>query len=247
MFHPYKQGYSTLPNLKKVSKSEVFETNREESQRIQDEKQEGLKNQKYFFESQNEPRFYEICEEFILQNYPIKLKSSKYLDIAKEIDEDLIIHRIDQDRDYMCSAHVVFASHWLPEKKIGTSFEEIHKPVPMNLKNSKKLVEAIINNGMFERFVWSVVYEDKYNFHPRFPEKKFDPNEPKVLIKVERQVTVGFTKEKFCLFLLRQYIIKEENIDKKLLVKAIEGMDEQQKEYKGLVNCSNLINYLNKE
>jgi len=247
MFHPYKEGYSTLPNLKKISKSEVFEADRKESKDIQAEKAEGLKNQKYLFESQNEPRFYEICEDFILQNYPVKINSTKYLDIAKEIDEDLIIHRIDGEKDYMCSAHVVFASHWLPEQKIGTSFEEIHKPVPMNLKNSKKLVEAIINNGIFERFVWSVVYENKYNFHPRFKEKTFDVKEPKLFVKVERQVTVGFPEENFCLFVLRQYIIKEEDIDKKLLTKAIQGMNEEQKKYKGLTNCSSLLEYLNKE
>lgn len=242
MYHPYKEGYSTLPNLKRINEEDVFEKAREESHKIQNEKREGLKNQKYFFEHNNKEEFYSICEQFILKNYPVPIKSKKYLDIAKEIDEDLIIHRIDGEKDYMCSAHVVFASHWLPEKKIGTSFEEIHKPVPMNLRNSKKLVEAIVNNGIFERFVWSVVYEDKYNFHPRFKEAKFDISNPKVFIKVERQVTVGFPKEKFCLFLLRQYIVKD--VEKPLLLKAINGMDEKQKEYKGLTNCSELVKYL---
>jgi len=247
MHHPYKQGYSTLPNLKKISGEEVFEKDRKESPKIQLEKKEGLSNQNYFLEHNNEQEFYELCSEFIKKYYPTNLKGKSYLEIAKEIDEDLIIHRIDGEKDYMCSAHVVFASHWLPEKKIGTSFEEIHKPVPMNLKNSKKLVEAIINNGIFERYVWSVVYENKYNFHPRFKEKSFDINDPKVLIKVERQVTVGFPQKKFCLFILRQYIIEEKDIDKAFLVKAIEGMDESQKAYKGLTDCGDLLGYLKRE
>lgn len=242
MYHVYKEGYSTLPNLKKINEKDVFEKNRNESEKIQDEKKEGLKNQKYFFEHKNKEEFYKISEKFILNNYPVQLKNRDYLEIAKEIDEDLIIHRLDGDKDYMCSAHVIFASHWLPENKIGTSFEEIHKPVPMNLRNSKKLVEAIINNGIFERFVWSVVHENKYNFHPRFGEKKFDINDPKVFIKVERQVTVGFKQEKFCLFLLRQYII--EDIEKNQLINAINEMNEEQKRYKGLIDCTDVINYL---
>jgi hypothetical protein len=246
MYHPYKQGYNTLPNLRKITQEEVFERNREESIYIQKEKEEGLKNQKYFFEHNNKEIFYELSKNFILNNYPIKIKSDNYLDIAKEIDEDFIIHRIDGEKDYMCSAHVIFASHWLPENKIGTSFEQIHKPVPMNLKNSKKLVEAMVNSGIFERFVWSIVYENKYNFHPRFENKKFDQENPCVLIKVERQVTVGFPQEQFCLFVLRQYIIKEEDIDKDALVRAIEGMNEVQKEYKGLQQCESLLTYLKK-
>ena len=56
-----------------------------------------------------------------------------------------------------------------------------------------------------------------------------------------------FSCEQFCLFALRQYIINEEDIDKKLLVKAIEGMDEEQKKYKGLTDCHELLDYLNKE
>lgn len=247
MHHVYKKGYSTLPNLRKISKEEVFEKDKKDSIDIQIEKSEGLKNQEYFFEHNNKEKFYRLCEEFILENYPVKLKSGNYLEIAKEIDEDLIIHRIDGEKDYMCSAHIVFASHWLPEQKIGTSFEDIHKPVPMNLKNSKKLVEAIIGNSIFERFVWSVIYEKKYNFHPRFKEKKFEPNNPQVHVKVERQVTVGFPEEKFCLFILRQYLISEEELDKPLLIKAIEEMNEEQRRYKGLENCSQLLSYLKGE
>ena len=50
MYRVYKDGYSTLPNLKKIQKDKVFESNRKESYYLQVEKKEALKNQNYFFE-----------------------------------------------------------------------------------------------------------------------------------------------------------------------------------------------------
>lgn len=117
MFHVYKKGYTTLPDLKKINLDDVFEKNRSDSPAIQREKVCALKN------------------------------------------EDFLIHRIDDQKDYLSSVHVCFPSHWYPEDKIGKSFNEIHQPVPMNLKNSDKLVRAMVNGGIFERFVWSIVYE----------------------------------------------------------------------------------------
>ena len=211
---------------------------------MQVEKKEALKNQNYFFEYDNDPMHYEIATEFILENYPIKLSSNNYLEIAKEIDEDLLIHRTKYNLDFLSSTHVCFPSGWLPEDKIGKSFEEIHMPVPMNLNNSVKLVNAIINGGIFERFVWSVVFEKKYNFHPRFHFKNFNLEIPKLFVKVERQVTVGFPKYGFCLFILRQYLIEEQEIDKRCLCESIIGMNLEQKKYKQMENCDIILRYL---
>lgn len=244
MHHPYKDGYSTLPNLNKIGPEQVFERNNSDSAVIQAEKKEALANQNYFMEHENDPVFYEICAEWILKNYPRPLKATSYLDIAKETEEDFLIHRVAEERDWLCSAHVCFASHWKPEDKIGRSFDEIHQPVPMNLKNSKKLVRAMTTSGIFERFVWSVVHDERYNFHPRLPYSKFDPNSPRVLVKVERQVTVAFPEQNFCLFVLRQYLIKEDQLDKASLVSAIERMNPEQKAYKGLSDCKALLEHL---
>jgi hypothetical protein len=231
----YKK-YSTLPNLRKISADDVFERNVSESPRLREEKEEALANQRVFFEHENDPVFYDI--------YPRKLASTSYLDIAREAEEDFLIHRIKDDRDWLSSAHVCFASHWLPEDKIGKSLEEIHRPVPMNLKNSRKLAEAAARSGIFERFVWSVVHDDRYNFHPRLPHSRFERENPKVLVKVERQVTVAFPDHDFCLFVLRQYLIPEERLDKPALANSIRNMKPEEKAYKGLSDCADLLEYL---
>jgi hypothetical protein len=244
MFHVYKKGYTTLPDLKKINLDDVFEKNRADSPALQQEKACALKNQKCFFEHDHPQEFYDICEKFLLDNYPIEFKNTKYIDLVKETDEDFLIHRINDQKDYLSSVHVCFPSHWYPEDKIGKSFNEIHQPVPMNLKNSDKLVRAMVNGGIFERFVWSIVYEKKYNFHPDLVHKKFDDHNPEVHIKVERQVTVGFPKNNFCLFILRQYLIEEKDIDKKLLATSVENMTPEQKKYKSLSDCDKLLRYL---
>jgi hypothetical protein len=241
MYHVYKTGYSTLPDLKKINFEDVFEKNRAESSAIQVEKHDSLANQNYFFEYRNDPEFYKICQQFILKYYPCDLKSKNYLDIAKEIDEDLIIHRTDSEKDYVSSIHVCLPSSWSPEDKIGKNFKEIHRDVPMNLKNSNKIVKAIMH-GSFERFVWSVIFEKKYNYHPRFKKENFNSKNPKIFIKVERQVTVGFGD--FCLFILRQYLIEEEKIDKKFLYESLKNMTLEQREYKGLKNIESILEYL---
>lgn len=244
-YHAYRNGYNTLPNLRKLQVNEVFEEDNHDSILIQKEKKEALKNQKCFFEHNNPEEFYDICKNFIIENYPGKIYGNTYKDIAKELNEDFLIHRIDGDKNYLSSAHVCFASHWLPEEKIGKSFDEIHQSVPMNLKNSKKLVDTMIYGGMFERFVWSVIHEKKYNFHPRLPYKKFDREYPEVNVKIERQVTVGFPDHGFCLFILRQYLIEEKDLNKEALLNSIKNMTPEHKKYKSLEYCEDLINYLN--
>ena len=244
--HAYLKGFSILPDLKKIQSNQVFESDRSDSILIQEEKRFAMARQIFFLEHEISEEIYEDCEKFILDNYPVKLEGRKYSDIAKEIDEDLIIHRSTDNRNWMASGHVCLPSGWDPSQKIGMSFDELHTPVPMSLKNSDKIVNAIINAGIFERYLWSVVHEKKYNYHPIFEFKKFDKNNPELFVKIERQVTVGFPDKGFCLFILRQYLIDEKDIDKKSLIKTISNMTTEQKKYKGLEDSDDLLDYLGK-
>jgi len=244
MYEPYKAGYSTLPNLQKIGAGDVFERDVSESPAISLEKKEALANQTCFLEHENDPIFHDVCAEWIVRAYPRSLAGTTYTEIAREVEEDLMIHRIQGVHDWLSSAHVCLPSHWKPEDKIGKSFACIHEPVPMNLKISRQLVVAAVTSGIFERFVWSVVHDHRYNFHPRLPSSSFDAASPRVLIKVERQVTVAFPEHSFCLFVLRQYLITEDKLDKLLLAAAIDRMTPEQKRYKGLERSDALLDYL---
>ena len=136
---------------------------------------------------------------------------------------------------YLCCVEV-------PAAEMGLSWEAVHEPVPMDLSASPRIVRAMVSSGPFERFVWSVVHDRRYDFRPGRARSSFDPAVPMVLVKVERQVTVPFPELRCCLFVLRQYLV--EDYDRELLAVAIEGMDEEQRRYKGLSDPGPLVDWL---
>ncbi len=245
--HPYRDGYSVLPGLRKISENEIFQTDPVHYMRCLTEKQSAIKTQECCFRHQLDA----ACEldliNWIKKTYPAELTHSEKLDeLVMQMHEDIIVHCIDESSDWMAYGHVCFPSGWLPQEKIGRNFEEIHQPVVgMDLSKSRQLVKSLIQHGPFERFVWSVVFEDAINFHPHIVREKFSPDDPHVWVKVERQVTVGFPKHNALLFLLNQYLIPEVQLDKPALCSAIENMSTEELAYKGMTHSADqLIHWL---
>lgn len=228
MMHVYKQGYSVLPALQKFN--EKFFVKRQE---LIAARQEASKTQKVFFEHNINDEVYRPICEFIADQSEQQICSFKSL--AENLAEDVIIHRIEDRKDWMAAGHVCLPSGWWPEEKIGKPLEEIHKPVPGMRNNHFKLVEAMITSGPFLRYVWSVVFEDKFNFHPSLPKKKFNYIlNSKIYVKVEEQITIGFPEVNAALFILRQNLIQPEEIDYSALYQACINMDDAQKTYKDI-------------
>ena len=193
------------------------------------------------------PEIYAAVCGFLVEHYPTPLElPHDFRSIAMQIREDLVIHRLDETRDWMAVGHVCSPSGWRPERKIGRPLAEIHAPVAgMDLRNSRKLVESMIYSGPFERYVWSILFEGRMNGHPSRPKKPFDPADPQVWVKVERQVTVGFPEHQAALFILAQSLIPEPEIDKPALVRGLRQMTHDQRGYKCLATCFDpLVEYL---
>lgn len=247
MYHSYKNGYSVLPKLNKLGNSVVFQGTGWDIDRFEQEKIDALKHQQCFLEHNITPEIYEAVNNFIVNSqYWFPTPPLTFSNLAMQCQEDLAIHRMDDSKDWLAAAHICFPSGWLPEEKIGKSFEEIHSPIPgMNLKTSRKLVETMIYSGPFDRYVWGVIFEDRINRHPRFPKKLFDINNPVLYVTIERQVIVGFPEHKAALFVIRQFLIKESDIDKPALLKSLEGMTPEQITYKGIESSySSLLSHL---
>ena len=234
--HPYRDGYSVLPKLRRISSHEIFETDPAEHDCYIREKQLAMQNQKFCFQHNFDDSLRDVVTQFLVNNYPIELKSTGSLEqIVPQMQEDIIVHAIDGQRDWMAFGHLCFPSGWRPEEKIGKRLSEIHQPVPgMDLSNSRKLVETMVQHGPFERFVWSVVFEDELNFHPDIERARFDSENPNLFVKIERQVTVGLPKENGALFLLRQALIPIEFVDVPSLVVALKEMSNDELAYKGI-------------
>ena len=225
--HPYLEGYSVLPKLRKIRPSEVFQYNEKHFQRCLAEKQLASESLRH------------AVREFILSEYPIALQPVETLaELAIQMQEDFVIHAMDGEQDWMAYGHVSLPSGWKPEEKVGQQLRDLHAPIPgMKLENSLQLVEAMVHSGPFERFIWSVVHEDKLNFHPDLPKQSFNPLRPVLFIKVERQVTVGFPEAGGALFLLHESLIPTEEIVVQALFDAIRAMNPAEREYKGLQDC----------
>jgi hypothetical protein len=92
----------------------------------------------------------------------------------------------------------------------------------------------MIRSGPFERFAWGVQFGPRLDGHPDRPTARFDPADPRVFVKVERQVTVGFPEHDAALFLMRAHLLGEEEIDRLALAEGLLQMSPEQRRYKGV-------------
>lgn len=218
--------YSVLPKLNRLS-GPIFDLDFHHEKYLK-LKQEAIQSQICFVECEP-PDYRNICN-FIKYHYPAQLPET-FQEIALSIQEDLAIHRMMDDKDWMAAGHICFPSHWKPEDKIGKSFTEIHQPVPGMRNNGKKLVKSMVFFGPFERYVWGITFEEHINGHPSRPRKPFEKD---FWIKIERQVTIGFPEESMALFTIRQYLFSESEIDRKILLNSLSRMTPAEKSYKGI-------------
>lgn len=246
VYHAYREGYSVLPRLKKLE-GPIFVVD-DAYDRYVAEKAEAVARQTCFVEGGMTDELYDVLCDFIgrqsavaregLDASPVTSPKARFVRLMMRIQEDVAVHRLDETTDWLACAHVCFPSSWRPEEKVGRPLAEIHVPVPgMRLQNSRKLAEAMVYAGPFERYVWGVIFEDRINGHPRFAKAKFDPAAPRVFVKIERQVTYGFPKFGAAAFVLRQHLIAEPAIDRPALVAALREMTPEQRAYKGLDGC----------
>lgn len=221
----YKQ-YSVLPALHKLEHSPFIK-----NEKLVQIRREAAKTQNVFFEHNISEEIYKpICEYIAAEtNQPI----NTFQNLAWNLAEDVVIQRIENNKDWMAAGYICLPSGWFPEEKIGKPLKEIHAPIPGMKSNHFKLVEAMVNSGPFLRYVWSVVFENKLNFHPSLPKKVFSPGDS-IYVKVEEQMTIGFPQVQASLFVLRQNILMPEEIDYPILYQSCKNMTEEQKEYKGI-------------
>jgi len=250
IYHAYKEGYRVLPRLKKLD-GPIFTVD-DAYDRYVAEKAEAVAHQLCFVERGMTDELYGVLCDFIRREssvvgpVPEAAPRTRFDRLLMRLQEDVAVHRLDGERDWLACAHVCFPSAWRPEEKVGRPLADIHAPVPgMRLDNSRRLVEAMVHAGPFERYVWGVIFEDRANGHPRFPKAKFDLAAPRVFVKIERQVTWGFPELGAAAFILRQHLIPEPETDKPALVAALRDMSPEQRTYKGLDGCfDELIAYL---
>jgi hypothetical protein len=182
--------------------------------------------------------------------------------LSLEIQEDFSVWTYEGEEDWMAYASICFPNHWAPEDKIGRNFFQVHEPVagagPM-LKSSKKLVESMVLKGPFVRFAWGIATDKRLNHHPQAPTswdpalwkgRAFDPQNPQIWVRTERQTLHGFPEDRLSLFTIRTYFqdvseIKAHPELREKLVAALRSMSPESLHYKGLSeSLDSILNWL---
>jgi hypothetical protein len=169
--------------------------------------------------------------------------------LASQVQEDLAVITASPDKSHRLSAiHLCFPNAWAAEDKAGRTFVAIHAPVAgmeqMN-RRADSLVDTMLNatEGLV-RFAWGVTWDDELNHHPQPPAfarraARFDPENPRAFLRVERQTIWGLPDVSAALFTIRTYLYKCADVRRNrarrdALVAALRTMSPQSATYKGI-------------
>lgn len=183
--------------------------------------------------------------------------------IACQLQEDLALIKLDDSGHELIShLHLCFPNHWSAEAKIGRGFIRAHVPVPEMERINRhidKLIPALIYKGPYVRFAWGIATDTRLNHHPvaaagvsqqEWQGRMFDPLNPALYLRVERQTLNGLPKLRSVLFTIRTYfyditqLIKNTE-HKAMLISAIHSMTDDELMYKGLKeDKTNILSWL---
>ncbi|MBF2004499.1 MAG: DUF3445 domain-containing protein [Chlorogloeopsis fritschii C42_A2020_084] len=179
--------------------------------------------------------------------------------LATQIQEDLtVICRTANGSNWLSAVHLCYPNHWSAEDKIGKDFAAIHSPVPGMEKINRQaggIVNTMIAHKPMVRFAWGLSTDTRLNHHPEPPinvpiqqwqGRNFDPHNPRLYLRIERQVIWGIPEYEVALFTIRTYfrdcaaIKKDPQLCSKL-ASAIQSMTSESLIYKGLKESKDSI------
>ncbi|WP_445634965.1 DUF3445 domain-containing protein [Nostoc sp. DSM 114161] len=173
--------------------------------------------------------------------------------LAAQVQEDLaIICRSADGSNFLSAVHLCYPNHWSAEEKIGWDFAKIHAPVAGMEKinrQGKAIANTMITQKPMVRFAWGLSTDTRLNHHPQPPSgvsvsqwqgRNFDLKDPRLYLRIERQVIWGIPECEAALFTIRTYfrdcaVVKKDSVLRSKLHDAIQSMTPESLIYKGLV------------
>jgi len=172
--------------------------------------------------------------------------------LAAQMQEDLtVICRSADGKNWLSAVHLCYPNHWSSEEKIGKDFATMHTPVAGIEKINRRadaIVNTMIDREPMVRFAWGLSTDTRLNHHPEPPHsvsvsqwrgRSFDPQHPKLYLRIERQVIWGLPEYEAALFTIRTYfrdcgVVKKDSVLRSKLYAAIQSMTPESLIYKGL-------------
>ena len=145
---------------------------------------------------------------------------------------------------------VRFPSGWNPSEILGQSFQKVHRNVPDFAQfdtRAKAFVDAIVERGPWQRFVWMLATMPDLNVHSDIERPEW-PTAEKMYFRVERQCTIPFPNVNGSVVLIRPYTYDVEGLtsdQRELLISVLEQTDTKEAAYKGFdVNGPHMLRIL---
>lgn len=197
-----------------------------------------------------------LTEETLLFDGDYKLQDgSSYVStldaLASQVQEDITVICRDGGTNWVSAIHLCFPNHWSAEDKIGRDFALVHSPVA-GMEKINRCANAIVNTMIVRepmvRFAWGLSTDNCLNHHPGNMQvgRSFDIDNPRLYLRIERQVIWGLPECDAAMFTIRTYFrnvneIRGDEVMLELLVSAIRSMGNESLLYKGLVDCRDAI------
>lgn len=183
--------------------------------------------------------------------------------LSAQVQEDLtIICRSADGSNWLSAVHLCYPNHWSAEEKIGKDFATIHAPVAGMEKINRRgsaIAHTMITHKPMVRFAWGLSTDTRLNHHPESPPgvsveqwqgRSFDPQHPRLYLRIERQVIWGLPEYEAALFTIRTYfrdcgVVRKDLVLRSKLCEAIESMTPESLVYKGLTESkANILQWL---
>jgi dimethylamine monooxygenase subunit A len=198
----------------------------------------------------------QLTQEMLLFDGDYRLQDNSYyvstLDaLASQVQEDITVICRDGSNNWVSAIHLCFPNHWSAEDKIGRDFATVHTPVA-GMEKINRCANAIVNTMIVRepmvRFAWGLCTDTCLNHHPGNigVGRSFDINNPRLYLRIERQVIWGLPECDAAMFTIRTYFrdvheIRGDEVMLELLLSAIRSMGNESLLYKGLVDCRDAI------
>ncbi|MEQ9437545.1 MAG: DUF3445 domain-containing protein [Cyclobacteriaceae bacterium] len=178
-----------------------------------------------------------------------KVYASLWDALADQVPEDLALWQTVGEEDYLSTIHLCAPNHWAPADKVGKPFSLVHQPVAeMETLRRRYLpmLRSLLKPNTWVRFAWGLGTDTRLNHHPQAPSglapeawsgRSFEPADPQLFVRIERQTLTGFPEVGAVLFTIRTYFEDVQQLsftERQALAQAVETMSEATLRYKGL-------------
>ncbi|MCP5464751.1 MAG: DUF3445 domain-containing protein [Deltaproteobacteria bacterium] len=176
--------------------------------------------------------------------------SDQFDAFCSQVQEDIAVVQVSSGTNKALAIHLCAPNHWDANDKIDKDFLDIHQPVPgMTKINSQiqNVLESLVQSGApVTRSVWGLSTDTRLNHHPIAPQgmnpeewqgRSFDPKNPKLYVRVERQVLLAIPQSDLLVFTIRTFFKNVLGMDaktKQAIAEAVRGMPADIAAYKGL-------------